>query len=301
MNIETLDLNLLRVFDAVYRDRSLSRAATRLGLSQPGVSQALNRLRQHASDPLFVRQSHGVTPTAYSDALAGPVRRTLESLQSALQTQASKDIRLAERRLQLAMSDYSESLILAPLMHILDEQAPLLRIRTRPVDGDELHNALQQGSIDLAVGALPSLNEHYRNQLLFTEEFVCIARRGHPEIAEELTLEAYAAARHVGLAARTVQGAKIDQACLALGFQRQVFATVPNFLSMPFVVAATDSIATVPRRMLRLIPNHVGLQVLTPPLVLTPANIRQYWPERLHHDAVCVWLREQILAIGQTL
>ncbi len=301
MNTENLDLNLLRVFDAVYRDRNLSRAAARLGLSQPGVSQSLNRLRRHMGNPLFIRQSHGVEPTAFSDALAGPIRHTLESLQAALQTQAGNDIRQADRRLQLAMSDYSESLILAPLMHVLDEQAPRLQIRSRPVDGEELHNALQQGSIDLAIGALPFLNEHYRHELLFTEEFVAIARRGHPRIAGELSLEVYADTRHVGLGARAAQGSKIEQACLARGFQRQIHVTVPNFLAMAFIVAATDSIATVPRRMLRLIPNHLGLQVLTLPITLTPANMRMYWPERLHHDAVCEWLREQIHAICQKL
>lgn len=301
MNIEAFDLNLLRVFDAVYREQNMSRAAAALGLSQPGISQALNRLRKVTGDPLFIRQPHGVVPTAYSDALAGPIRHALEGLHNALNIQTSQDIRHTERKLRVSMSDYSESLILAPLTRILMENAPGLHLRVMPVDGIDLAEALQQGELDLALGALPVLNEHYRHQILFTEEFVCIARRGHPAIHDQLSLETYAQARHVGLAARSVQGSKIQQACLASGFERQTAVVVPNFLTIPFIVAATDCLGTIPRRLLRLIPAHLGLQVLAPPLPIPPANIRQYWSERQHHDVVHRWLREQIFLLCQTV
>ncbi|RJG01907.1 LysR family transcriptional regulator [Noviherbaspirillum sedimenti] len=301
MDINKLDLNLLRVFDAVYRERSLSRAASRLGISQPGISQALNRLRQNTGDPLFVRQTHGVAATSYSDAIAQPIQRALEGLQEALQAQTALDIRQTDRRLRIAMSDYSESLILAPLIRMVDEQAPKLQIRVVPDDRVNLHTAMNDGELDLIIGAIPPLNEQYRHQDLCTEEFVCIVRRGHPTIQGQLSLEQYKQARHVGLAVRAAQLSKIDQACQPHGFQRQIHVVVPNFLALPFIIAATDGVATMPRRLLRLVPPHLGLQVLAPPLALPTPTVRQYWPERNHQDMVCRWIREQIHKICQAI
>lgn len=301
MNIENLDLNLLRVFEAVYREQSLSRAAARLGLSQPGISQALNRLRQNMGDPLFVRQPHGVVPTAYSDSIAQPIQRALEELHAALQAQTSHDIRQTDRRLRIAMSDYSECLILAPLIRVVDEQAPNLKIRVVPDDRANLHAALHDGELDLVIGAIPPLNEHYRHQDLCTEEFVCIVRQGHPVIQGSLSLDDYIQAKHVGIAVRGAQLSKIDQACQPLGFQRQINVIVPSFLALPNIIASTNNVATLPRRLLRLVPSHLSLQVLTPPLPLPTPTIRQYWPERNHQDPICRWMREQIHKICQTL
>lgn len=301
MNIDNLDLNLLRVFDAIYRDQNLSRAAARLGLSQPGVSQALNRLRTLTGDRLFLRQSHGVVPTAYSDALAGPIRQALENLQAALQTQVSNDLQRTRRRIRLVMSDYSESLILAPLARTIADQAPNLQIRVQPVDGLELRNAFQEGVVDMAVGALSSLNDQCRYQTLFMEDFACVVRQNHPTIGETLTLEAFSKAGHVALGARSVQLSKIEQACLSKGFELRPSIIVPNFLVMPYIVASSDCITMLPRRLLRLIPPELNLRVFDPPLEIPPARMCQYWPERLHQDPVCRWLREQIYALCRTL
>ena len=301
MDIEALDLNLLRVFDAVYRERNLSRAAARLRMSQPGVSQALNRLRQHTGDALFIRQAHGVAPTAYSDAISEPVAQALNGLQNVLMAPSVRDIRQSERRLRVAMSDYSQSLILAPLIRLLDAQAPRLQLRILPDDGIELQEALSGGDLDLVVGAIPPLVEYFRHQDLCTEELVCIARAGHPEIQGQIDLDAYRHAEHVGVAVRAAQVSRIDAACAAHGFQRQIKVIVPNFLPMPFIIAATDCVATMPRRLLRLAPPHLGLQVMALPFDLPTAIIRQFWAERNHHDPVCCWLREQIWRVCQTL
>ncbi|MBI1890385.1 MAG: LysR family transcriptional regulator [Burkholderiales bacterium] len=301
MNIDTLDLNLLRIFDAVYREQSLSRAATRLGLSQPAISQAINRLRHVAGDPLFIRQAHGVTPTVYSDAIAGPIRQALDALHAALQMQTARDIRHTERRLRIAMSDYSESLILAPLVRIIDEQAPKLHLRVIPIDSVDLHAALQSGDVDLVVGAVPPLVEHFRHQDLFAEDFVCIVRRGHPAIQGHLSLEEFKNGRHVRVAIRSMQLTNVDETCLKYGFERRFHVIVPNFLSVFYIVAATDNIATSPRRLLRLAPTHLDLQVLPPPIEVPPPMIRQYWPERNHQDTVCQWVRGQIYKLCQAL
>lgn len=301
MNIENLDLNLLRVFDAVYREQNLSRAANRLGLSQPGISQALNRLRESAGDPLFVRQPHGVAPTAYSDAIAGPIRQALEGLSAALRVQAARDIRATDRRIKVAMSDYSESLILAPLVRLLDEQAPRIKLRTVPLDSLDLRAALLKGQVDLVIGGIAQLMAEHRHQDLFTESFVCIARSGHPGIASSLTLDDFARLRHVGIAVRAAQVSQFDEICQSMGFTRRMDVVVPNFLSIPFIVAATDCIATMPRRLLRLAPPHLGLQVFAPPIDVPTPTICQFWPERAHQDSVCRWLREQIRRICQSL
>lgn len=301
MNIEALDLNLLRVFDMVYRERSLSRAATRLSMSQPGISQALKRLRQQLGDPLFIRQAHGVSPTAFSDTLAPPIRQALEHLQAALSTPAARDIRLSQRQLRIAMSDYSQILILAPLMRLLDEQAPHLQIRATPVDGVDLPAALQAGDLDMAIGGIPPLSEQFRQEKLFEDDFVCIVRNGHPRIRGTLTLEDYAREKHVGVAVRMATVSKIDEACQGHGFQRRIHVVVPDFVAPPFIVAASDAIATLPRRLLRVVPGSLSLQILEPPLPLPRPVVHQYWAERTHQDKLCRWLRGQMRALCQTL
>jgi DNA-binding transcriptional LysR family regulator len=301
MNIEHIDLNLLRVFDMVYRERSLSRAAVRLGMSQPGISQALQRLRLHLDDPLFIRQAHGVSPTAFSDTLAPPIRQALEKLQAALSTPAARDIRLSQRQVRIAMSDYSQILILAPLMRLLDEQAPHLHIRATPVDGTNLPAALQAGDLDMAIGGIPQLSEQFRQERLFEDDFVCIVRSGHPRIHSTLTLEDYAREKHVGVAVRMATISKIDEACQGHGFQRRIHIVVPDFVAPPFIVAASDAIATLPRRLLRFVPGTLGLQILAPPLTLPRPIVHQYWAERTHQDKLCGWLRSQIHLLCQTL
>jgi DNA-binding transcriptional LysR family regulator len=301
MNIENLDLNLLRIFDAIYREQSLSRAATSLGLSQPGISQALSRLRQHTGDRMFVRERHGVVPTAYSDAIAEPIQRALKALQEALQTQTSLDIRQTDRRLRIAMSDYSESLIFAPLLRVVEETSPKLQIRVVSDDRTNLQFALQNGELDMVIGSIPPLNELYRHQDLFTEDLVCIVRGDHPVIQGELSLEEFKQAKHVAVAVRAAKRSKIDQTCQLLGFQRQINVVVSNFFPVPFLIASTNSVATVPCRLLHLVPSNLNLQVLPLPIEISLPPIRQYWPERSHQDAVCRWLREQIHKICQAL
>lgn len=250
---------------------------------------------------MFIRQAHGVTPTAYSDAIALPVRRALDSLQIALQAHDSPNIRQTDRRIRIAMSDYSQSLILAPLIRILDEQAPHLELRVLPDTGIHLQSSLQDGELDLVLGAIPALTEHFRYQELCTEEFVCIARADHPQVRGVLTLEHYMNLRHIGLTVRAAQSSKIDEACLAHGFQRQIYVVVPSFLAMPFLVAASDGIATLPRRLLRIVPASLGLQVLATPVELNMATLRLFWAERNQQDPVLGWLRKQIAVICQTL
>jgi DNA-binding transcriptional LysR family regulator len=170
-----------------------------------------------------------------------------------------------------------------------------------PVDSLDLRSALLEAKVDLVIGGIAQLVEEHRHQDLFSESFVCIARQGHPGIHGSLTLQAFAELRHVGIAARTSHMSRIDEICKTMGFMRRLDVVVPNFLSIPFIVAATDCIATMPRRLLRMAPPQLGLQVFAAPIELPTPVIRQFWPERAHQDAVCRWVRGQIRQVCQGL
>ena len=179
MHIHEIDLNLLRLFDAVYRTRNVSRAADLLEITQPAASQGLARLRALIHDPLFMRAAGGVQPTPRAQRLAQPVRQALSTLEQALGEAAGFDPRSSGRVFQLHMSDIGEGRFLPELMVALSEQAPGVRVETRPLPREQITEALDSGRIDFAVGFLPMVKDTQRTQLL-KDRYVLLLRKGHP-------------------------------------------------------------------------------------------------------------------------
>ena len=263
-NINTLDLNLLRVLDALIDTRSVTRAAERLGLSQPAVSSALARLREVFGDPLFLRQQRGMLPTARAEALAGPLRKLLSEA-GALLTPLAFDPATAQGTLRIAATDYAQAAVVLPLLAILRDQAPGLRIAVQPVDTSSFAARLEAGLLDLALVTPEMAPDTLRARRLFDETYVCILRQGHPA-EPALDLDRFCALDHAIMSHDGSQFCGATDAALeALGRHRRVVAAVPSFLVLIDLVRQSDTVALVPAR---LVARAEGLTILPPPLAV---------------------------------
>lgn len=304
MNIKNLDLNLLRVLDAVVSERHVSRAASRLHLSQPAMSNALNRLRAALDDPILVRGKGGMLPTPRAEALAGPVRETLAALEQALLASQSFTPAGLSQTFTLIMPDYYALLLLPLLRQRIAQQAPGVRLALLGFSEGSVGPLLDSGSADLAMGLGERLKApHLLASDLFCDDFVVVARAGHDTINGSLSLEQYLAADHVLV---STQGGKfhgyVDQVLEARGLQRKVVLSVPQFLIAPSLIQQCGQlVATIPGRLAAHYASHYPLQVLPPPIELDGFQVQQIWHPRTDNDPAQRWLRQLVSEVAAEL
>jgi DNA-binding transcriptional LysR family regulator len=288
MELHKVDLNLLRLFDAVYRARSVSRAAEQLDLTQPAASQGLTRLRALIHDPLFVRAPGGVRPTPKAERLADPVRQALAMLEGALGESAGFDPREAKRTFRIHMSDIGEGRFLPPLMAALRVQAPGVRIETLPVPRMELAAALDAGRVDLAFGFLPMVKDTRHLQLL-RDRYVVLLRRGHPFARTHRTPRALLRDLHLleFVAVRTHADTVRILELLQLGERLRL--TTEHFMVLPSIVKASDLAAIMPRNIARSF--GAGYAIVEPDFPLRDFTVSLHWSRRFEDDAGNRWLR----------
>ena len=287
MHIKDLDLNLLRIFDAVYRQRSVSRAAEALALSQPAVSQGLTRLRLVLKDALFVRAGRGVAPTANADMLAQAVQQALQLVSQALHDAERFDPALARRTFQLHMSDVGESEFLPLLMHEVRRRAPRVGIETRQLDYAQIENALDTGQIDLAFGSLPGV-EKTQHQRLFAERYVVIGRADHPRLTPRPTRAALAQLDYVVVRHHTETVRVLER----LGLYENVRLSTPHFMVIPAIIAHTDLVVVLPQRIATKFAQAGELRIAEPRWGERDFTIGLHWSWRAQHDPANRWLRE---------
>jgi DNA-binding transcriptional LysR family regulator len=300
MNIMSVNLNVLVALDALLEERSVTRAARRVGVTQPAMSNTLAHLRALLGDPLFRRTSHGLEPTPRALSLAEPVRQGLRLFETALSA-PSFDPGTAERTFVVAGSDYVEFVLLPPLMQRLSEIAPRVRVEIRPWGLHEIPAALARAEVDLMVGFYDAVPAHHRHEILFEEEYVCIVRKGNPRVRKELTLDAYLELGHVLVSQRGDSPGSVDRALAAKGRRRRIAARVSHFLMVPTLVARTDLVAALSRRVVEQLARPLGLRVLAPPLPLPRGRIGQVWHEQMENDAGQRWFRSLVRSVSATL
>ncbi|NHI00253.1 LysR family transcriptional regulator [Oceanimonas sp. MB9] len=249
MNINTLDLNLLRVFDALYRERNVSRAGERIGLAQSSMSNALNRLREQLDDPLFQRTPGGMEPTERAEQLAPGIQQVLQQLHSLLAPQVF-DPATASGRIRIAAADLTVMSLAAPLMGRLSKQAPGMQLSFLPLEKASVFRQLDDRLIDLAIGNFSRVPAHLRRKTLSHEQFIVIARRQHPALQQRLTLEQYCRLPHALMTLNQDQTGIIDSHLKKRGLQRFIAMTCAHFAPLADVVGQTDLIATVPQSLL---------------------------------------------------
>jgi len=286
MNINTFDLNLLRVFSAIYGERNVSRAALRVGITQPAISNALLRLRKTCGDPLFVRTSAGMEPTALAEELHGPVDQALSILRASFEQPTRFDPTTSERAFRLLMSDAGESAILPRLMAEPQALAPGISIEVLQIPHGDYARVLEEGGADLAFGNLPFLKGSFFQQRLFSDPYFCIANHQHPRVkAGQLTLADYLRCAHIQVSAGNAD-ALVEQALTQKKKHRSIQLRLGNYHVAGEIVSKTPLLATVP---LKVVTDKV--QAVPLPFRIPQAEVRQFWHRRAHHDPANQWLR----------
>jgi len=301
MNPRSLDLNLLRVFDAIYIERGISRAADRLNLSQPAVSNALARLRERIQDPLFERGAEGMMPTARAKSMAEPIRQALDLIDQSLRARHEFDYSRSTRSFVIAVEDYGENIILPRFLNWLAQVAPGIRITIRPEPGTQLREELRAGQVDLALDYFVLGMDDFRNHCVMTDTLLSLARSDHPDIAERLSLDTYLKLRHVALIPRSKTMPMIDLALAKRGLHRHIAVQVPHFQSMPVIVQSTNMLCSLPKRMAMLYADHFGLQPYVLPLRIPQFPVYLIWHQSADNDMAHRWLREALIDLCQRL
>jgi DNA-binding transcriptional LysR family regulator len=289
--VATLDLNLVRVFVAIFETRSVTQAAARLDLTQPTVSHALGKLRDAYGDRLFIRGAKGLSPTALSEQLFQPLSASLATIESTLDQQQFDPPR-STRRFCFAMSDIGALYFMPPLLRRFQLVAP--RIQTDIVElSESLSGDLSTGRVDFAIGNLPGLAATTRSQLLFREHHVCLLSSAHPSIAETMTIDQFAAARHILVASAASRHQFIEGVLSQQGISRNVAARVPQFTILPQLLAQSDLLVTLPSRVANLYVAQGGLKAVPLPVHLPDFEIRVHWHTRQDASPAHRWMLEQ--------
>lgn len=295
-DIRTLDLNLLKTLDALLDERSVTRAAARLSLTQPAVSGMLSRLRDYFDDPLFIRVPHGIVPTIRAETLAGPVKRILADIDMLLQP-TGFDPLSASLTFTLAATDYALRAVVVPFIAALKVQAPAVRVRVVPVEPDRLVSQLEQGKIDLALLTPHTTPDELHSRALYDETYVCMMRADHPDAGKPLTLDRFCALEHVLVSyeGESFHGVT-DDALARIGHTRHIGLSVSSFLVLPEVLAISDMMAVVPGRMAE---NRQDMWVCEAPVDIPGFTKSMAWHGRTHRNPAQAWLRGLMLETSQ--
>lgn len=254
-DLRDVDLNLLILFQHLLEDRSLSAVARRLDLSQPAVSNALRRLRLAFGDELFVRTAQGMLPTPRAQRLAGPVSEALAMLSQALQDQDAFDAATSTRRFRVAMTDVGEIHFMPRLMEVCVQVAPQVRIDSVRVQGPDLPREMEAGRVDLAIGAFDEMGAGTLQRMLFRQGYATLFRQAHPSAHQGMGLKAFRAERHL-IVSRAAPYGQVNQSMERAGVPLAEHFSVPHFSAVPYIVSATDLLATVPKNWRPAPPSH---------------------------------------------
>ncbi len=301
MNIDDMDLNLLRALDVLVRERNVTRAGRALGLSQPAMSNALTRLRQVTGDPLLVRSPDGMLPTPRALELAEPVRQALALLSRAVSEHDTFVPEKATENFRIALLDHSAFVFMPLIVKRLAAVAPNVTVEAVAWRGDDLnYRELQAGEIDLllSVGSFSEAPAGIYRRRLFADRFVCLVREGHPLVKRELDLETYCELSHVLVSPRGGRRGIVDEALDAKGLSRRIAVVVPHFMVAPFLVSRTDFIVTISEYVARPLGALLPLAFHDPPLEFAKGSWFQLWHERTHYDPAHKWFRDQVAAIA---
>jgi DNA-binding transcriptional LysR family regulator len=293
MDLNDFDLNLLMTFNAIYRHQNLSAAAGEMGLTQPAVSAALKRMRLRFGNPLFVRTSHGMQPTPYADNMAPKIGRILDILREVDQP-AKFSPQTTEINFKVYVNDVGLMTAMPMVMRRLSDEAPLARLTIVDLRPDEVIDALDSADIDLAVGYFLGMPDWAHQQNLRDTSYVCAVRADHPDIGDTLSLEQFLAAKHAMYWTKGATYSEVEGVLAQLKLTREVKLRVPRLSALPFLIAQSDLIVTIPEDLGTTFSSLINIKLFKPPLPLANFQIRQYWHERLHAEPAYRWLRKVV-------
>ncbi|MBI3285692.1 MAG: LysR family transcriptional regulator [Burkholderiales bacterium] len=310
MNFLTLDLNLLRVFDAVMIEQNLTRAADKLAMTQPAVSNALKRLRYSLGDELLIRTAYGVKPTPRAEALWPAIRQALSNLEAAI-APTSFDVSQAQVTFRMAMADATAALWMPALVRAIESDAPGINARMVPLTTREPRPMLLRGDIDIAVGFFPGVvaqlaggqgaaHSPIRHERLYSGRYVCVMRQDHPLANKKLTLDDYCSAKHLLVSFSGRAHGLVDEALAPLGRERRILLTVNQFFTAGRVVANSDLLTVLPRHLISSTGMTDALICKELPFDLPEVHIDMLWHERDGRNPAHKWLRDNLINVTQT-
>ena len=296
-NLATLDLNLLVALDALLAERSVTRAAARVGLGQSAMSHNLGRLRILFADELLTRAPAGMRPTPRALALIEPLRQALADIQSLLSPKPEFHPETADLAFRIGLPDSMEVLLMPTFLAFLCATAPNIRLRFQAIaDPGQILDDLDADRIDLAIGIgpLPEGQTHHKRRRLLTASFLCMYNADHVRVAAPISLEDFIRFPHVLTSVRQGERGVVDDALEKLGLRRTIALTTPRFLAVPFLVRAAPVITTMHAQLARLFARRLGLSLSIPPIPLPEMPISLLWHASYDHDPAHMWLRQTI-------
>jgi DNA-binding transcriptional LysR family regulator len=297
-NLSRLDLNLLVAFDALLTERSVTRAAARVGLGQSAMSHNLARLRVLFGDELFTRGSGGMRPTPRAVALADPVRVTLAQIQASVLKREAFDPATATRTFRIGLADSIEVAVAPGLVARLCAQAPGVSLRLRSSNHVSILEELDSGSLDLGIGVFDQGQVHHKRRLFYTDSFLCLYNPALLSFASPISLDEYLSVPHVLTSLAEDTHGAVDEALARLKLKRRIGLTTPGFLAVPFVVRRAAVITTMPSRLARYFAEAFGLATSPPPIDLPSFAISLLWHASFDQDPGHAWLRQTVLALA---
>jgi len=296
MNLMSFDLNLLRVLDMLLREQNVSRAAERLALSQPAVSNSLSRLRMLLGDPLLVRIGRHMQPTPRALALEGPIRSALQQIEQTLNAGEPFNPRQSHRQIRIALTDFVEQLCMPPLLTRLQDLAPNLRIDVVHLTPSLPVEALDKGELDLVLGRFEEMPARFTRQHWHSETLLVAVRKGHPQVSNTLALDTFLQLRHLWVHGGQTRG-MVDQWLAKQDLVRQIAYTTPNYLQAAHLVACSDLCVVLPCQLARQFAALLPLQLFDLPFALGEFHLDLVCLAQRQHDPALAWLIDQILAI----
>jgi DNA-binding transcriptional LysR family regulator len=275
------------MFDTVYTERNLTRAARVLNVTQPAVRNALKRLRQVFKDELFVRTPHGVTPTPAADNISRPIKEALHLLNMSLMEGDRFLPGSSEKSFVLSVHDYDEALVIPRLMEQLAVRAPQVSVECYSVPRKDLESELAAGSLDFALDVPLFSAPQLCRKRLTTERYVCMVRPGHPSVEEKLTLEQYLGLEHIHISGRRQGVGHVDRALERLGLQRKIKVRMQTYMAGPQLVASTDLALTIPRNLASM----YDMKTLEMPFNVEALDQYLYWHKSTDQDRANQWFR----------
>ena len=311
MNIKRIDLNLLVYLNTLLKERSVSRAAEKLGITQPAMSNALRRLRDLLGDPVLVRTSSGMTPTDRAKVMEPLVVEALSRAELALQPVENFDAATSSRTFRIMASDYIETTLLAPLMGHLNKIAPGISLDVLTAS-DGSFSDLERGDIDMAINRFDHLPDSFHQKSIWRDNFACLVGSEHPA-KNALTLDAYLESKHIwvsktGIGVGTGMNPKysqklgwVDEALSDMGKKRRITLFTRHYQVSNYLLESKQLIATLPARAALVWQNTPGIVITKPPFPIVPIEIKMTWSPVLHHNIAHKWLRDEINAVAKTV
>jgi DNA-binding transcriptional LysR family regulator len=296
LNLKSFDLNLLRVLDMLLREQNVSRAAERLALSQPTVSNALARLRSLFDDPLLVRVGRHMQPTSRALALEGPIRAALQQIEQTLNAGETFDPRLSQQQVRIALTDFVEQLCMPPLLARLGELAPNLRIDVAHLAPSLPAELLDRGELDMVLGRFEEVPARFTRRTWHSETLRLAVRKQHPLAHDTLTLDDFLGLRHLWVSGGQSRG-MVDQWLGKQGLSRKIVYTTPNYLQAAHLVAHSDLSVVLPTQLANQFAQLLPLQVFELPFDVGSFHLELVYLAQRQHEPALAWLIEQILAV----